>query len=195
MRVLGVNGIRTDGATNTDLVLHDLGLRGWATHDVAYPKVYAVTARSRARQYRNAERVAHAAAPGDAVVAHSYGCLLVLRAMELGARFGAVFFFGAAMNDDFVFPVLGCERLWNIHAPADRALRLADRLWWHDFGDMGRTGYKGPPDPRVTNVLASARGGSEFWRHSDYFLPGNRQRWVTFIDERLRPIGSADCNC
>ena len=95
--------------------------------------------------------------------------------------------FGAAMNDDFTFPFMGMHKLYNIHNPADKALSLGALLMFHDFGRMGQTGYQGPPDPRITNKLARPTA-REIMEHSNYFLPANRQKWVDFIDERLREI-------
>jgi hypothetical protein len=187
MRVLGVHGIRNDGATNTDLMLADLARLGWSTVDVDYARVGVLTARWRAIQFRRARQVFAAARPGDAVVAHSYGCLLVLRAMELGMQFGSVFFFGAALNSDFTFPILGMRRLYNIHNPADRALGLGSMLVWHDFGDLGKAGYAGPPDPRIVDIPASAADPQhEPLHHSCYFLAEARPAWVAFIDRQLR---------
>ena len=186
MTILGCNGIRNDGASNTDLILNDLASMGWQTRDVNYKrKVRTWQARSRKRQRENARILLDLHQPGDAVLAHSYGALVVLRAMELGAKFGQVFLFGAAMNDDFTFPFNGMKRLWNIHNPADKALSMGALLVWHDFGRMGQTGYNGPPDPRIHNVLARPTA-HEIMEHSNYFLGGNRPKWVKFIDKNLR---------
>lgn len=187
MKVLGVNGIRTDGRGNTDALLADLGECGWTVQDVNYPRVWALTARSRRRQYDRARYLVEAHAPGDAVVAHSYGCLLTLRAMELGASFGAVFWFAPAMDADYVIPIGGARRVFVIHDPRDRAIALGSLLWWHDFGEMGRCGYRGPPDPRVVNVRADiASEARDPWKHSHYFADPERGRWLTFVDRRLR---------
>jgi hypothetical protein len=141
---------------------------------------------------RNARHILEWHNPGDAVVAHSYGALLVLRAMELGARFSQVFYFGAAMNDDFSFPYVGMKRLWNVHQVVDRAVALGSLLVGHDFGPMGQTGYGGlPPDPRIVNVPATGLKVFEPLRHSDYFLNGNLIRWAEFVDHKLR-AGAAD---
>lgn len=185
MKILGVNGIRTDGHNNTDLMLADLAKLGWTTADVQYPLVRAVTARSRTRQLANAQHVVEAHNPGDAVVAHSYGCLLTLRAMELGARFSDVFFFAPAMDRDFTFPYHGMRHLWVMHDRTDLALSLGAMLWWHDFGDMGEHGYGGPPDNRVVNVDVT-EPSADAWKHSHYFEPANRPKWVGFVDRRLQ---------
>lgn len=185
MRILGINGIRTDGATSTDLIIHDLAEAGWDAWDVNYPRVNFFTARSRERQLRNARCLMQAHTPGDVVIAHSYGCLLTLRAMELGAMFSTVFFFSPAMNEDFSFPVLGMDRLYVIHTDIDQAIRLGELLVAHDFGAMGRIGYQGPPDPRISNISTHPVTRDRL-SHSHYFLDQNRPGWVQFVTERLR---------
>lgn len=193
MKIAGVNGIRDDGSASTDLILHGLSELGWETIDVQYPRVSAFQAwikgRSwhRDRQYKDAQYLFDATNDGDAVVAHSYGCLVTLRAMELGRRFSGVFYFGAAMNDDFTFPYEGMECLYNIFNPEDKALGVGKLLIGHDFGEMGQTGYKGAPDRRITNRHADPKE-HEFLDHSNYFLDGNRKKWVTFIDNKLQPV-------
>lgn len=195
MKILGVNGIRSDGANNVQRMLDDLARLGWPVQHVSYPRVRAVMARYRSRQRRHARRILDAHEPGDCVIAHSYGCLLSLRAMELGAQFGTVFFFGAAMNEDFTFPYLGCRALHNIHDPSDRALGLGSLLVWHDFGRMGQTGYAGPPDPRVRNVPGTGEIESDLWRHSHYFKAGNRRAWVRYVHRELLLHHGQDVSC
>lgn len=188
MKVIGVNGIRSKGTNNTDKMLADLDARGWETYDFNYPKVWAFQARSRRRQRRIALDLVEQHNHGDAVIAHSYGALITLRAMEMGAQFSQVFFFGAAMNDDFTFPFIGMLSLDNIHNLEDKALMLGSLLRWHDFGPMGQTGYSGPPDPRITNTIDFSAHQRSL-RHSHYFLSSNRERWVAFINARLRSHG------
>ena len=171
MRILGINGIRSDGQNNTDRLLRELEKMGYETVDVSYPRVNVFTARSRKRQLKNAQLIREVYQPGDAVIAHSYGCLLTLRAMEIGCEFSQVFYFGAAMNDDFSFPFNGMVKLWNYHNPNDMALTLGRLLAWHDFGAMGQTGYRGPLDQRIRNIPMRHRSPGRFsMNHSHYFL-------------------------
>lgn len=187
MRILTINGIRTNGSRTTDALGQWLSDCGHEVIDINYPRVNIFTARSRKRQYRNAQRIMDWHKPGDVIVAHSYGCLLALRAMELGAHFSDVFYFGAAMNDDFVFPAQGMEKLHNIHNPHDVALTLGDLLWWHDFGEMGKTGYAGAPDARVNNILEEHEPDEEdSMAHSFYFYNLNQlQKWVNYINKEI----------
>lgn len=193
MKLAGVNGIRDDGSASTDLLLEGLSVLGWETVDVQYPRVSAfeawVKGRSwhRDRQYRDAQYLFDATEDGDGVVAHSYGGLVTLRAMELGRRFSGVFFFGAAMNDDFTFPYHGMECLYNVFNPNDKALGVGKFLIGHDFGALGQTGYNGAPDSRINNHFADPKE-REFMEHGNYFLESNRKKWVQFIDNKLQPV-------
>lgn len=135
-------------------------------------------------QYRSARVLVRAAMPGDALIAHSFGCLLALRAMEMGARFSFVFLFAAALDRDVVFPVHGAQRICVIHNPKDIALWMAARLLFHDAGATGRVGYEGPTDARIANLRANDVA-HERLHHSDYFLPSNIVRWAMWVDGRL----------
>jgi len=191
-RILGINGIRSNGSDNTDQLLAKLQARGHKTVDTSYPLTSLFRARARDYQYSDANLILnrhHQA--GDAVIAHSRGCLVNLRMMELGARFSTVFWFRPAMNRDYLIPRHSCQRLVIIHHPSDRAIRLGECLWWHDFGAAGRLGLHAGNrrcylhDHRVTNVLAPNYDTHEPFRHSDDFLPENINTWVQFIDEIL----------
>lgn len=193
MRILGINGIRSDGSTNTDQALAGLKALGHEAVDTQYPLTSLWRARARKHQFSDANLILckhHQA--GDAVIAHSRGCLVNLRMMELGARFSAVFWFRPAMNVDFLIPRHACQRLFIIHHPDDRAIRLGEYLWWHDFGAAGRVGLHAGDrrhylhDRRATNVLAPRYDAHEPFRHSDDFLPANIGPWVQYIDEILK---------
>lgn len=193
MRVLGINGIRSDGAKNTDRLLGQLAPLGWSTQDVNYPRVsllrFWFTGRRWRRdyQYRAARCLVNAAEPGDALIAHSFGGLLALRSMELGAQYSAVFLFAPALDRDAVFPAHGAKRIYVIHNPKDVALFWAARLLFHDAGEMGRTGYAGPPDARVANIRANDVA-HEPLHHSDYFLPSNIARWAAWVHAQLGAV-------
>ena len=99
--------------------------------------------------------------------------------MEMGAQFNNVFLFAPAMNRDFTFPYLGARRIFVIHNRKDKAIRMGKLLWWHDFGDMGRKGYDGPPDPRVFNVEDEKT--NDDLNHSHYFNNHNIPEWTNFV--------------
>lgn len=179
MKIIGVNGIHTWGEANTDRLLDALALRH-ETYDFNYPKVSVWRAGCRAEQLRIARLLKDQAEHGDVVVAHSFGCLVTLRAMELGARFSTVFFFSAAMNQDFTIPIHGCRKLINVYNPADHALWLAKLIRWWDLGRMGSYGYAGPPDERVVNVQ-SFHNESGTLNHSHYFRTPHLEQFAAMV--------------
>lgn len=184
MRIIGINGLHTWGKNNTDLLLAELAKRGHQVHDFNYPKVWFWRAGSREEQRRIARLLLDQSQDGDAIVAHSYGCLVALRAMELGARYSKVFYFSAAMNQDFTFPYHGCRTLVNTYNPADKALWLAKLIRWWDLGRMGSYGYAGPPDERVTNVQ-SFHAQSGTLNHAHYFQDGLREQFADMVHHWL----------
>ena len=185
MKILTINGIRTDGSASTDKLGGELSRLGFDVVDVNYPRVNIFTARSRKRQYKNAKHLVNKSHKGDILIAHSYGCLLALRAMELGAQFSHVFFFAPAMNRDFIFPYLGMKNLTVIHNHTDQAIKMGNWLWFHDFGKMGSLGYNGAPDPRIANILDS-KGREGKRNHSHYFNDTNIKYWTNFIRDKIQ---------
>lgn len=191
-RILGINGIRSNGSDNTDQLLAKLEEQGHETVDTSYPVTSLFRARPRGLQFSDANLIMNRHhKDGDAVIAHSRGCLVNLRMMELGARFSTVFWFRPAMNIDFLIPRHACKKLYIVHHPSDRAIRMGEYLPWHDFGAAGRLGLHAGNrrhylhDQRATNVPAPNYELHEPFRHSDDFLPENINTWVQYIDEIL----------
>ncbi len=180
--ILGVNGIRSDGSRNTDLLLGELRMLGHGVLDFDYGRVNFFTARSVTRQKAIGHRLREVSQPGDHVVAHSYGCLVTLRAMQTGARFGHVWLFAPAMDSDFTFPWSAAQRITIVHCRTDLALFGGALLWGHAFGNMGRTGYQGPCDHRIRNIEVEPR----FLAHSAYFKGQELSHWCEMIDRDLR---------
>ncbi len=183
MRILGVNGINNTGKDTTDPMLRALADLGWLVKDVNYPKANFISAHF--KQERNAKKILAAHLPGDCVIAHSYGCLLTFRAMQMGAEFGTVIFFAPAMSQGVTFPYNGCKRLVVIYHTGDVAIRIGAKLWFHDFGKMGMKGYRGPKDSRVSSVRTKGDGSLDKYKHSDYFTPAKLASWVKFVNEVL----------
>jgi len=181
-RVIGVNGIRTDGSTNTDRMLNELKKVGFQVEDINFPQVSIFKVpflRSKAVMDKDAGKIFGCYNPGDHIIAHSYGCLLTYRAMLMGAHFGKVFWFAPAIDKDIVIPEGACERLYIIHNPNDKALFVAKLLFWHDFGEMGRVGYQGPNDERVENIMDTSK--PTLFNHSYYFLDEYLKHWAQMV--------------
>lgn len=184
-RILGVNGIRSQGEKNTDRLLEALARLAHEVVDFNYGRVNFFTARSVTRQKAIGHRLRELSQTGDHVVAHSYGCLVTLRAMQSGARFGHVWLFAPAMNADFTFPWHAAQAITIVHCRTDLALLGGSLLVKHAFGAMGRTGYQGPYDARVRNIEVNPR----FLAHSAYFAGAELGHWAALIDQDLRRSG------
>jgi hypothetical protein len=180
MRILGVNGIYNwswGRDSFTDRILDRLKNHHF-TVDVEYPRMTALLAYFQSQIDWRAERILKVHQPGDCVVAHSFGCLLTLRAMELGAKFDTVFFFGAAADDKAVIPEFGCTKLYNVHSTEDRALNLGKMLPNHPFGELGSKGYTGL-DHRVENIPAPG------YDHNQYAEEHYIKYWVNVINDKI----------
>lgn len=182
-RILGINGIRSDGSMSTDLLLLHLRVKGFDTLDINYPRVSLLKIpflRLRCVVNRDAKRIVRAHRKDDCIIGHSYGCLLIHRAMQLGAKFDTVIWFAPAIDKDMKIPEFGCKRLFVIYNEGDRAMGFAKRLKFHAFGEMGRTGYVGPTDDRVINIkdISSVEDG---FNHSHYFDNPNIDIWANWV--------------
>lgn len=200
MKIVGVSGMTCPlsrpnrGERTTDLLLRDLAASGYAVCDVPLPATRFLRTRSRRRQRRLGERIARLSEPGDVAIAHSMGCLHLLRAMEAGAQYSLVFLFRPAMHTDYIFPYLGLQRGFVIHARNDEALAAGSKLIRHDFGMMGALGYDVYLDPRFVNIEVEIKRPNHAADFSDAF----RDIWVEFIHAQIRDYLSAQrarCRC
>ena len=191
MQVLGVNGILSRGHGSTDRVLRDLRERyGYRVRDVPLPVRTALMAYWDRVNRADARRLVQLHRPGDAVVAHSRGALVVYWAMRLGAVFSDVFLFSPAIESYWSWPCRQAKRIHVVHHRGDRAIALGMLLALrHPFGALGREGYRGPEDPRITSTPATTQDGEASWLgHGSgvYFDDEVRPGWVEWIHERLR---------
>lgn len=184
-RIAFINGIHSDGSASTDRLCRALA-GDFRTTDVNYPVVRWWQARWRCVQLDRAQRLFDATADGDHIVAHSFGCLLVRRAMQLGRQFAAVFLFAAADASDTYWPYWGAERIYVIHNPYDVAIKWGSKLLNHDFGSLGADGYAlAHKDPRVFNIRTPYFRRSDL-RHGFYFGPDHIQHWADFVAAHAR---------
>lgn len=123
---------------------------------------------------------------GDNLVAHSLGAIAAWAAMWQGRCFGTVFLFAAALDDDRLWPAQGAERIFNIHCRDDRILRIADNINLSDFGALGKHGYVGGHDTRITNIAAwPSTPITDDWIHSFYFHEPDCTQWAKRIIDVL----------
>ena len=116
------------------------------------------------------------------LIAHSNGCRLAVLAMERGARFDHVFFFGPAWPSDYTFPKSSFNRLFVIHSKLDTTVLGGSFLPFHQFGMMGVVGYRGPNDERIINVNATPT------THMGYFNRSLFPYWTRFVLKQLSPV-------
>jgi len=180
-RILGVNGIYNWSWSKnsfTDKLLQTFE----NTHevvDVKYPFMLASFAYFDWCIKRRAKIILEAnKSESDILIAHSFGCLAARYAMEMGAKFDKVFFFGAADEMDSAFPKLAFNELFNIYSPTDSALMFGGAIPFHKFGHLGKHGYLGH-DSRIINVKA------EGMEHGDYVLPRHICDWNDFIQKEI----------
>jgi hypothetical protein len=169
MRIVGVNGIATDGAGSIDLLLLELAERGHVVIDVPLPKRHFVSARWGACP--DGQLVAQRARDGDIVVAHSFGCLRTFHAHKV-RNFAAVVCIAPAMSDaaEWLYP----ERVHCFHSRRDWAVRFGSMLLFHPFGPAGVRGFI---QDGITNIERQCG-------HSDYFA-GERLTELADYVERL----------
>ena len=190
MKIIGVNGIETDGSGTTDRIIRLVSRRldHMEYFDFNYEKVRWFQARSRTVQNRIGQQLANESDEGDIVICHSFGALVTLRAMERGAQFSTVVMLAAAMNRDFVFPAWGAESIVNLYHREDRALTAGGLLPEHDFGKMGKNGYKFAKfDDRFVDVDMTGtlkKGQEPLPIHSAYFNEDN----IDTVVELIAPI-------
>ncbi|HYD35948.1 MAG TPA: hypothetical protein VD999_07860 [Vitreimonas sp.] len=180
-RIIGVNGILNFSWSEdsfTDKVLGGLSYE-FDVYDVKYPLMTALLGYSSFAISRRAKALYNQSRPGDVVIAHSFGCLLVIEAMKMGAQYSQVFFFGAAAECDTALTDEGFGIIYNIHSRDDRALYMGNMLPLHKFGCLGKDGYTGP-NPRVLNIEGKPGTG-----HGGYISTSQICYWIGFIQRHI----------
>jgi len=183
-----VHGILTDGKKSTDLVSAGLRDRGLLARDFNYPKNNVFTARFKRNRVRLGRELFNRSKDGDHVVAHSFGCEVVVEAMRQGACFSHVYLIAPAIKRDTLFPHEGAKKITVLYCEDDEAIKLTRWLWHHPFGTMGLVGYTGRSDTRVSNFeeyfIGGKRKSDRF--HSAYFQQPWLRKWTDYIIRDLR---------
>jgi hypothetical protein len=167
------NGINDSAAGTTDLYAAELRYLGYQVQPLRYSTVKWHQTRSLGLQYGIASDLLDQIEPGSDIVAHSFGCLLVTRMMELAGSypFRNVLFLAPALDTDWIFPREGFRRMDVYFNRHDFAVRIAAKFpFEHPWGGMGAYGYSGPVRNDIHNHAihewAGIRGS-----HSVYFNP------------------------
>lgn len=181
MKIIGVNGINTHGAGNTDVMLAELQKLGYDVLDVHLPKRHFITARWGAA--KDAEAIHQFAEDGDVIVAHSFGCLRAAKAMEIarseGLKYSTVFMFRPAMSRHYRFNGLARDTdVYCFFSYDDIPIMIGSWLIGHPFGAAGRAGFS---DPSVINMRSAGDHNADF--------DARLQRNVEFIDYVLQDKG------
>lgn len=192
-----LNGIGVSAATTTDRIARRL--EGYYKHHVCrleYRPTYWYTARNRGKQFGDAahllEQVNHAREtslePVD-LVAHSHGCLLASRMMELSGDypFRVVWLFAPALDRAWMFPFKGAREIHVVFNPHDRAILMA-RLapLNHPWGGMGRYGWTRPVG-YMGPVVMQHKDTTKQWprSHSHYFTGTALNRWAEAVHQTV----------
>ena len=168
-----IHGIRDSGPTTTDKLSRYLRtVHGKPSRDFIYPPVRIWNAEKRLDQnammlMRFIQACDSGTYRGISLVAHSYGCLIVFRMLELdeSARLDGLHLIAPAMLTDAP---------WSLHRdsfndctcyvnPKDIAVKVSSlsHIW---APRMGKAGAKGFRDEVVKNVVRHDRSG--VWNHS-----------------------------
>jgi hypothetical protein len=175
MKIIGVPGIHSEGVGNTDLLGNMLATRhGYNFMDLDLPIRGAWGARWKAE--KDAKEIIAVANDGDAVIAHSYGCLKACIAMR-EVRFHSVFLFRPAMSRRYRFHrLINGTKVYCIYSPGDIAIWLGSILLFHPFGLAGAKGFK---DRSVINVPSHSR-------HNHDFSDKHIEHWDNFVHSKIR---------
>jgi len=178
------NGIRTHGENNIDRLLRPLEDLGHRVVDLYYKKVYSWHVYSRTKQLKIAHALKNQILPHPQpwyIAAHSFGCLLSRRLMQINVTFTSAHLFGAADDDETYYPREQAERIHVYYNQKDRALLFGSLLFRHDFGPLGRVGYNGPDDSRIVGLRRDFMYNRPWSTDHNWFTEPMLSRWVDLI--------------
>lgn len=198
---VGINGIDSNGSSSTDKVLKLL----YETYDCkildySFRKSITLFNLIFNQNYQNKKYQLELAIglknkinllnnPPN-IIAHSFGCLIVIKSLTLGMKVDTVFLFSPSVeSDELITTVNLLNKLYVIYNSNDLAIKLGKLFKFHDFGDMGNKGYDYPND-KIINIKYHLEKEltilEQFYQaiglnHSDYFLDHNIGDWIQFI--------------
>ena len=174
MKILGVNGIWSHGRDNIDKLLAVLAWKDFKVKDIYNVKRGPFWARFKADN--DACPVIKESKPGDAIVAHSYGCLKALEAAKY-VNYKALFLIAPAASKDYDMTQIHPDtKIYCLYSKKDWAVKLGSLLLFHPFG---LAGCKGFTDPRVENL-------EYFGDHGHYFNGEVLHKVANFIHKELK---------
>lgn len=181
-----VHGIGTHGG-GVDQMGRRLAEKGYPVRFYEYQKRRFYSYWRRSSMIRDGRSLAHFAHDGDHIIAHSNGALLWQSAIEAGQQWDKCFIFGgAARSDPARFPEQAFNEAHIYYNPEDKALLAGSWLPFHPFGRLGRIGYAGPMDRRITNHPVLHQEWFDL-EHSHYFNPPFQDDIIDDVIEKLGP--------
>jgi hypothetical protein len=197
---IGVNGVLTDGSTNTDRMLLRLAENyNCKVFDFKYRRVNYLDIGIRLRRHRSNKFVSQIANrlietqqklnQPVSIIAHSFGCLVTLRALQMGLVASNVYLFAPAVNENEFIDTTNVNNVFVIHNENDFTIKLGSLLLFHDFGLMGVNGAQNRNDSKVINVSYDTPNAPTlfgklsaiFDNHGSYFFEHNIVDWIQFI--------------
>lgn len=149
MKILGINGIATDGSTTTDLMLEVLSSKyDYNVLDINQKVRHTPDIRSPEKRLEDALGIVPFVKKGDWLLVHSYGGLKGSWVERICAArkvyLAGIIYFNPAMDDDYEFPpyeITGTEHHC-FHSKGDWTIFAGSLAFKHGFGPAGRKGFK-----------------------------------------------------
>lgn len=168
-------------------LLERLKRLGLPTLEFKYLKLFAIHTYSSHALRRFALNLKERLKSGDSIVAHSFGCAIVWKLLEIldeeksALQLNKIYLLNSALNREYTLKVDHCQHIYVFHDPSDFMLKLATYLPFNIMGDMGKAGYQ-YKDPKITNI--EIKGDDELLNHSRSFH-GKGLEWSSNLIKRL----------
>jgi len=174
MKILGINGINTDGSTTTDRMLAVLADKyDYDVLDINQEVRHTPDIRSPEKRLEDALGIVPFVDAGDWLLVHSYGGLKgswverICAAREV--YLAGIIYFNPAMDDDYDFPpyeTTGTEHHC-FYSKGDWTIFAGSLAFKHGFGPAGRSGFKRANGRDIKNYRIKGRHSASF---SDKYL-------------------------
>lgn len=198
MKIHLIHGIHTSEGNDTieklvPFLKQETGL------DVLYHRYgYALALTTNLLNPSRAKKIAKQMSDGDIAIGHSNGCAIIYRIMQ-EKNLSGICLINPALEKDITFPNSLLKWIHVHYNEDDGAVPLTeipifgktflmppifmDRNW----GEMGKYGYQGKPDPRVWNFdNKRLTPDHSVQGHSEFFTPENLSFWGPFVGRRIR---------
>jgi hypothetical protein len=183
-RILLLNGIHSTGEESVDRIGDLLRSLGYEVIDVPLKKVKLFTGRSESLIEENLDIIRWYAREGDHFVCHSNGCRLNYRLLKMGFCAGELFWFAPALDSDIDLPEDNFANLALFTNRYDKVLLFGSLIFRHEWGALGRVGYKGKPTRKVVQVPCNKQG---VLAHGHYFREPFLSDIFPVITQRIGP--------